>query len=214
MTSYVKRNGRYVKRCAPASIISKTASCKRFSGKKQPFARQQSAASGITPFIVLGALLVLALWAWQDHVMETAKRHAADDQVAEEILSAMEVPVSTGGQHKAPIERWLAAMRTVESHGDCSAVSPKGARGCWQIMPATAKQPGLGVKPLRNHSEGEEKRFARDYFSALLVYFHDDVKRATAAYNAGLATIASGEEWPDETKSYVKKVSREYAANN
>jgi len=39
----------------------------------------------------------------------------------------------------------LMAVRHVESGGNSSAVSPKGAGGAFQIMPATAEE--LGVDP-------------------------------------------------------------------
>ena len=39
------------------------------------------------------------------------------------------------------------AVMQVESGGDPDAVSPKGALGRMQVMPATASNPGFGIKP-------------------------------------------------------------------
>ena len=49
----------------------------------------------------------------------------------------------------------LKAIEQVESGGRRDAVSPKGARGRMQVMPATARQPGYKVKPARDESEEE-----------------------------------------------------------
>jgi len=44
------------------------------------------------------------------------------------------------------LEDWLDAIQHVESRGNPNAVSPKGALGAFQFMPATAQE--LGVDPL------------------------------------------------------------------
>lgn len=93
--------------------------------------------------------------------------------------------------------------------------SPAGARGIAQIMPATGRQPGFGVRPLQNDSEEEHIRFATDYLAALLKHFKGDDRKALAAYNAGVGAIeravkAGGDDWlnftNDETRNYVPGV--------
>lgn len=97
--------------------------------------------------------------------------------------------------------------------------SPKGALGKYQIMPVTAKDPGYGVTPipdLRKASEAEHKRFATDYFNAMLKEFDGDEEKALAAYNGGAQTVKSAiakdpENWkkyiPAESKKYIEKVA-------
>lgn len=59
----------------------------------------------------------------------------------------------------------LPAVEKVESHGDLDAVSRKGARGLYQIMPDTAKDPGFGVRKMHGHTIKEQNRFTRDSFT-------------------------------------------------
>jgi membrane-bound lytic murein transglycosylase MltF len=99
----------------------------------------------------------------------------------------------------------------VESRHNPRAVSPAGAQGLMQVMPATARDPGFGVEPLENPWDAEEnRRFGREYFSALLQEF-GSVKLALMAYNWGPYNVerwidhGRPEHWvPDETKRYVE----------
>ncbi len=94
-----------------------------------------------------------------------------------------------------------------ESNFNPFAVSPKGAQGLMQLMPATARR--LGVKnsfdPAENIDGGVR------YLRYLLDVFGDE-KLAVAAYNAGeQAVIQYGGVPPyPETVSYVRQVSGEY----
>lgn len=72
-----------------------------------------------------------------------------------------------------------------ESAGNPNAVSPKGAQGLTQVMPATAQDPGFGVMPLRDNSPQENVRFGRDYLTAMLKRYPGRPDLALAAYNAG-----------------------------
>jgi hypothetical protein len=110
-------------------------------------------------------------------------------------------------------EQLLRAVEHVESHGDPKAVSPKGAKGRYQLMDRTAKKPGLGVKPMQNRSQKEQRRFARAYLDALLKHYHGDVKLALAAYNGGVGRVDRVlAMMPKETREYVAKV-QQYAEN-
>lgn len=72
-----------------------------------------------------------------------------------------------------------------ESAGNPNAVSPVGARGLTQVMPATGQDPGFGVTPLRDNSPQENVRFGRDYLTAMLKRYPGRPDLALAAYNAG-----------------------------
>lgn len=101
--------------------------------------------------------------------------------------------------------------------------SPAGALGEMQVMPATAKNPGLGVMPARDDSPDELARVGRDYLGALVARYQDPAL-AMAAYNAGPGRVdewivkygdpragqVSVEAWAskipfEETRKYVQK---------
>jgi hypothetical protein len=117
-------------------------------------------------------------------------------------------PPSTedGDAFTAQAMELLPALVQTESAGDPNAVSPKGARGLGQIMPATAKNPGMGVTPLQNDTPEENLRFSRDYLAALLRKYSGDQEKALAAYNFGMGNIDAGKALPAETRAYVPSV--------
>lgn len=84
-------------------------------------------------------------------------------------------------------ERILPYLIQQESGGNPNAVSPKGAQGLTQVMPATGQDPGFGVRPLQNTSPEENVRFGRDYLTAMLRRYPGRPDLALAAYNAGPA---------------------------
>ena len=84
------------------------------------------------------------------------------------------------------------------------AVSPKGAVGVMQLMPATAKE--LNVDP--NNLEQNVRGGVR-YWAKQLKFFNGDTKLATAAYNAGAGNvIKAGNKVPNfaETQKYVAAI--------
>jgi soluble lytic murein transglycosylase-like protein len=105
----------------------------------------------------------------------------------------------------------LLAVIAAESGFRAKAVSPKGAQGLMQLMPATARR--LGVRdpfdPEQNVRAGA--RYLRD----LLRLFDDDLRLALAAYNAGEdAVLRHGRAVPPfpETRRYVTRVLSRYDA--
>jgi soluble lytic murein transglycosylase-like protein len=99
----------------------------------------------------------------------------------------------------------LHAVISVESAYDPRAVSPKGAKGLMQLMPATAQR--FGVRdPFDPH---ENVRGGARYLKALLAQFDGDLQLTLAAYNAGEnAVVRHGNRVPPfaETQKYVPKV--------
>jgi len=103
----------------------------------------------------------------------------------------------------------LHAVITVESGYNPKALSPKGASGLMQLMPATAQRYSVSDiwDPRQNVDGGA--RYLRD----LLSMFNNDLGLALAAYNAGeAAVIQHGNRIPPyaETRSYVPKVLQHY----
>jgi hypothetical protein len=82
------------------------------------------------------------------------------------------------------------------------AVSPKGAIGLGQLMPATAKELGVDPTDPMQNLEGAAK-----YLSQQLKRFGDP-SLALAAYNAGPTRVAKLGRVPNiaETQNYVKKI--------
>jgi hypothetical protein len=97
----------------------------------------------------------------------------------------------------------LAAVARTESGFNSSAVSPAGATGLMQFMPATAQ--GLGVDAADPASAIDG---AARYLSSLTQQF-GSTELALAAYNAGPGTVQRHGGMPPyaETKSYVQKVT-------
>ena len=119
-----------------------------------------------------------------------------------------------------PLE--LLVVAEVESGFNPLALSPKGARGPWQLMPATAERFGLRVDGQMDERIQPERstRAAARYLRELYEQFGDWLL-ALAAYNAGEQRVAEAIErggtrnfWllaqrrllPEETRRYVPAV--------
>lgn len=103
----------------------------------------------------------------------------------------------------------LHALILVESRYDARAVSPAGAVGLAQLMPATGVSLGVTdrLDPQQNVQAGAA------YLARQLLRF-GDVRLALAAYNAGPARVARLGRIPDiaETQAYVAAVVECYLA--
>jgi soluble lytic murein transglycosylase-like protein len=104
----------------------------------------------------------------------------------------------------------VQAVIHAESAYDPFAVSPKGAQGLMQLMPATARS--LAV---RNsfHPEQNIEAGVR-HLKALLTRFGGRVPEALAAYNAGAGAVLRYGGVPPyrETTEYVAKIGRKLEA--
>lgn len=100
----------------------------------------------------------------------------------------------------------VAAMVRVESAFQPSVVSPKGARGLMQLMPATASRFGVAVHELENPERNLEA--GTSYLAWLLRRFGEDPSRVLAAYNAGEGSVDRYGGVPPyrETQNYLKRI--------
>ena len=104
--------------------------------------------------------------------------------------------------------RLLAAVARRESAWRADAVSPVGACGVMQLMPATAKFLGVtNVFDARDNVFGGAR-----YLRTLLDTFHGDLDLTLAAYNAGPGAVQRYKGVPPfpETKAYVAAVRSTY----
>ncbi|MBL8430657.1 MAG: lytic transglycosylase domain-containing protein [Dechloromonas sp.] len=118
--------------------------------------------------------------------------------------SVMRASLDTGVDAKL-----LHAVITVESGYNRGAVSPKGATGLMQLMPATARRYGT----FNLLDANENIRAGASYLRDLLVMFDNNIELALAAYNAGEnAVIRHGRRLPPyvETQRYVPLVVAHY----
>ena len=146
-----------------------------------------------------------------------------DEAVRRAVARVTELkPVLTPILHEQGIPDEIAALVLVESAGQPTARSTKGARGIWQFMPDTASRYGLSVT-----ADLDERIEIVKSTVAAARYLHDlyqrfgDWRLAFAAYNAGeqavqraLARTGHGDflrierALPEETRNYVPAVMR------
>lgn len=124
----------------------------------------------------------------------------------------------------APASPYLWQVARVESGFNPTALSPKGARGMFQLMPGTARRFGLRVDGAVDErvDPGRSGVAVARYLTFLHGLF-GDWSLALAAYNAGENRVLGAIEragtrdffeisrrglLPDETRQYVPKVLR------
>lgn len=126
------------------------------------------------------------------------------------IVDTYAADIAEAARRFAIPEQWIRAVMAVESVNDPAALSPKGAIGLMQVMPATwdelRARHGLGNDPWR----------PRDNILAGAAYLremHDrygTIAAMLAAYNAGPRRyddhLATGRALPAETVDYVAKI--------
>lgn len=142
-------------------------------------------------------------------------RATLDDRAEREFLHNLpygDVIEETASKHRVD-GLLLAALVQAESSFLPNAVSPVGAVGLTQVMPATARWLGEGgdlTDPDSNLDVGAR------YLSRLLDRFDGNLELALAAYNAGPTNVVRYGGVPPfrETRNYVRKVLSIYAGHN
>jgi len=101
----------------------------------------------------------------------------------------------------------VESVARVESNLRPEAVSPKGALGVMQLMPATAR--ALEANP---HDTAQNIDAGARLLRDLLLKYDGDVVKALSAYNAGSGAVDRYRGMPPfaETQDYVDKVIRAY----
>ena len=102
----------------------------------------------------------------------------------------------------------VKAVMLVESGFNAHAVSPKGAEGLMQLMPATARELGVvdSFDPEQNIAGGTA------YLRRMIDRFNGNMDKAVAAYNAGPGAVQKHGGVPPikETQFFVRNVTRLY----
>jgi soluble lytic murein transglycosylase-like protein len=103
--------------------------------------------------------------------------------------------------------KFVHSVVAAESGYQPNALSPKGAIGLMQLMPATAQ--AYGADP---HDPAQNVEAGAAYLRELLIKYDGDPRRALAAYNAGPGAVAKYDGVPPyaETQTYVERVLRKY----
>lgn len=111
-------------------------------------------------------------------------------------------------EHSLPPELIHSVIK-VESNYNPFAISPKGAMGMMQLIPATARRFGVSdvFNPVDNIQGGAR------YLKYLLDLYHGNYPLALAAYNAGEDAVARYGGVPPfpETQNYVIQVGKRLA---
>jgi soluble lytic murein transglycosylase-like protein len=125
-------------------------------------------------------------------------------------LSPQELADAAADKYGLP-RRLVKSVMAAESGFQTKAVSPKGAIGLMQLMPATAATLGVDPNdPVQNVDAGA--RYLRD----LLVKYDGMLWHALAAYNAGPGAVEKYKGVPPyrETIDYVKRIDTDFKKGN
>ena len=137
-----------------------------------------------------------------------ATQASAKDFAADRRAGSFDLAIVSAGELFAVDPDIIRAVIRAESNFNPYAVSPKGAQGLMQLMPATSRDMNVTdpFDPAANIYGGAR------YLRQLLGGLNEDLSLALAAYNAGPSRVASQNGIPPikETRDYVGKVLNFY----
>jgi soluble lytic murein transglycosylase-like protein len=137
--------------------------------------------------------------------IESSPRRVSAGPQANDVASA----IDQEARRRAISPALVAAIAWRESRFNAAAVSPKGARGVMQLMPATARSLGVDpADPVANVAGGTA------YLSGLMARYDGDLVKSLAAYNAGPGAVDRWHGVPPyaETRAYVAAILDRLAA--
>jgi soluble lytic murein transglycosylase-like protein len=129
---------------------------------------------------------------------------ATDNATPAEVAAAIQ---ASAQRHAVPAPV-VEAVAWQESRYNQAAVSPKGARGVMQLMPATAATLGVDAADLHANIDGGAAYLAQQ------IRRFGDLRLALAAYNAGPEAVDRYGDVPPyaETQAYVRNILRRLGA--
>ena len=140
-----------------------------------------------------------------------------------EALSPMNPNTPTVTGPVAPDEMFRRMQQIESGNRDFDAqgrpvTSPAGAMFRNQVMPATAANPGYGIRPAQAQTPEEYNRVGEEYYQAMLKKFGGNQAAAAAAYNAGPGRVQQNmqansgqlnpQQLPRETQGYLQKLGQ------
>ena len=165
----------------------------------------RSAAQEVAKFVDAKPASAAASTALNPNYRDLARGHAVSNAEVDKAID------EAAARHNID-PNLVRAVIKVESNFNPRAVSPKGAMGLMQLMPATAKS--LNVKnpfdPAQNVDAGVR------HLKSLLNNFNGNVPLSLAAYNAGEKAVLKHNAVPEfaETKNYVRQITNIYTGGH
>jgi soluble lytic murein transglycosylase-like protein len=142
---------------------------------------------------------------WGDPVTEPGPAFESEEPACDPLAEAVASPLIDGAAEQEGVDsKLLRAVIDQESSFRPCAISPKGAQGLMQLMPATAEQFNVAdpFDPKQSIEAGAK------YLKQLLDKYKGDVPLTLAAYNAGPGATDLARGVPDipETRVYVDAI--------